>query len=252
MLNQYKSEMLRLMKGKMFYILIFVMAVMPLFVYGTNVMVQNLDIPAEEITMFAQMDTFKFINMGVKTLFTGGASFIMAIVLAVHLVCEEYHGGMLKMRVMASDRIKVSISKILLMISQVLLLSVVNIIMYFIVGLAIYGGITFDEIATIGMTYFFGSLSMMVFGIWMMSFGFLFNKPSSAITVSICVYLAISLMVQLMPEKWIGFVPMGHMLACISGLTAKYGIHGMITGGVLLILGSGVFVQMLKRKELTV
>jgi len=251
MLKVLKSEMLRLKKSKMIYIMVSIMLVLPLFGHGMSVLVQSFGPEAAELEMFNDMSMFDFVKFSARDMFTGGSGLIMAMVIGVNLLCEEYNSGMLKMKVMASSRKNVATAKLLVMGTAVLILSVSHFISSVTVGRLFYGNIDFNEILSVFVTYGYGILGMTVFGILMMNFGFLFKKGSAAIASGLGLYILLSIALQITPPAFSWVLPLGYTMLCVNGLVEQFAIHGLISGMMLGVVGITLMMVSLKNKELT-
>lgn len=251
MLKVLKSEMLRLKKNKMIYIMVFIMVVLPLFGHGMSVLVKSFGPEAAELEMFNDMSALDFVEFSARDMFTGGAGLIMALVIGVNLLCEEYNSGMLKMKVMASSRKSVALAKLFVMGVCVMILSISHFLSALAVGRMFYGDIGFNEILMVFVTYGYGILGMTVFGILMMNFGFLFKKGSAAIASGLGLYILLSIALQITPPSFSWALPLGYTMLCVNGLVQEFAIHGLISGMILGVVGITLMMLSLKNKELT-
>ncbi len=250
MLKLIKSELFKMRKRKMIYVMAFIMFIMPIFGHGMSVLIQSFGIEDPTMNIFADMTMLDFIQFSSKDVFTGGTALIMVLVIGVNLLCEEYNSGMLKMTVMASSRKKVVISKLITMAVYTLILTLSHLISALIVGSIFYGNFELSEIMTVVYTYGYGILSMLVYGILMMNFGFLFNKGTAAIASGFGLYIVFTVALQITPPNFYWMIPIGHTMLCVSGMFEQFAIQGLISGLVIGTIGVMMLLNSVVKKEL--
>lgn len=251
MFNAIKSEIYRVLKGKMVYVMSAIAILLPILsvvfitLFKEEAINAGLYIPNYTMGVFFEENSKEFL--------TGGTGIFFALILGVAFLLEEYHVGMLKMRLLATSRISLYLAKVI-----TLALSMGIIVLSHLVSALVIGGLFYGFSATADQLFngvFQGVLSlqsMTVIGILFMAFGLLFSKPLSAIGAGIGIFLLWSIVLQLAPDSVLWLIPHGFAVKTVAIDMEAYALRSLLALGLYLIIGLGSGYGLLRRKDLTV
>ncbi len=252
MYNALKGEIYKISKGKLWYVLILTMILIPVLSHLTIYHLQDSNSLAEDmLSKFSNINVWSFLAMSVKELITGGFALIIVTLVGVNLLSEENSTGMLKIRVMSSTRQNIFLSKFITICIYIGSLILVHFISSFVIGVVFYGWSTnFETLFSAVLSYVLAWHTLLVYGLLMMSFGFLFKKPTAALISGLGIYILISICVQLLPNTLLWFVPIGYSLLTIGNFAVEFGVQTILSTGIYLFVGMIWLYLSIKHKEL--
>ena len=238
MFNTFRSELYRLFKSKMIYVFTIITALLPLLsllfihMFTDDAIASGMTVPL--------YDQGLFFSSGAKELLTGGVGMLFAMLLGVNLLVDEYHAGMLKVRLLSTGRFTLYAAKVLVIAIAFGMIVAVYGVMTFMVG-GFYYGFQMDghSLFTGVLTLVLSFQTLTIVSICFMGFGILFKKASSAIAVGIGVVLVWNVLVQLLSDQWLWLVPHAYVLKTLSADLSQYGFAAMITLLLYFTLGVG-------------
>lgn len=250
MFNILKSELYRVFKGKMIYVFMLITALLPalslLFIhlFSEEAVASGLLVPDFNQGVFFSQNPIEFI--------TGGLGILFALLLGVSLLAEEYQIGMLKMRLLISERLYVYLAKVITVFICFSLLSCVHGFMSYILGGIFYGFNMDADMAFHGLLGFVLTFqTVAIVSVGFMGLGMLFKKTSSAIGVGIGVILVWSILMNILSDTWLWLVPHAYVIKALAIDLDAFGYSALMTLSVYLILGLAFGYIHFARKDLT-
>lgn len=246
MLNAFKFEMKKIFWSKMVYIcsgLICGIKILEWFVLNY---VAPKEMTSELMGSYAYLGDF--INSSLIEMMRGGFYIVCMIAVAVTLVTEEYSKGIFKGTILIQKRSNIAAGKLLAALSVSAIWVLVTWIITAIMGLALYGIPVGNMGSTLIITLGVILISFSFATVYMFLFSFM-EKPTAAIGLGFMIYIALSIVTQLIGADYHIFI-LGGLTSTlseisISTITAVY-LNAIIYG----IIASILFVLSLNKKEI--
>ena len=249
MFNTFRAELYRVFKGKMIYVFITISALLPLlsllfiYLFTDDAIAAGMTVPT--------YDQGKFFSESAKELLTGGVGMLFAMLLGVSLLVDEYHAGMLKVRLLSTHRLTLYAAKTLAIALSFGLIVIFYGLVTFVVG-GFYYGFQID-----GESLFNGVLALAlsfqtlsIVSVCFMGFGMVFRKSSSAIGAGIGIVLVWNILIQLLPDAWLWLIPHAYVLKALAFDLNQYGFAAVITLAAFLALGFAGGFTYFNKKDL--
>ncbi len=246
MFNVIKSELYRLAKGKLIWVIIALSAAVPVL---SHVALSTFG-AAEEMAIFTLGD---FVQGLSKELVTGGMGLVFVLLLGVNLLAEDYFSGVLKIRLLETSRFHLLLAKVVALYAGVYAFCATMMVSALVTGGFAYGFSGDGDALFIGVFQFVLAMQVLgVYGILMMGLGFLCNKTSAAIGFGLLIYTVYTLAAQLLPEPYLWAVPFGFVAKLLTTGDYDYALRSILSVGAYGFAGIAALWVLFSKRDLAV
>lgn len=250
MFNNIKAELYRVFKSKMVYVFMGISALLPVLslvfirLFSEEAMASGV--------MMLEMNHGVFFSENAKEFLTGGLGILFALLLGIAILAEEYQVGMLKIKLLVTERLPIYVGKSITLFLSLGLVVCVHVVVAFVLGGIYYGfGMGLEAFFSGLLGYVLSYLTIAIASVCFMGMGLVFKKSSSAIGVGIGILLVWSVLMNLLSDKWLWLLPHGYAIKALVFGFDQYGYHVLLTLSGYLIIGFLSGLVYFNRKDLT-